>query len=61
LMNLEFKNHIKIEENEKGISVPDGVLLYYISYKYVYLLIWIYSGLVKPTIYSKFKFILKIS
>ncbi len=56
---LEEPNHIKIEENEDGKFVPDGVVLYRKCYRYIDILKWVTSGRRVSNAYSRLKLKIK--
>lgn len=61
LRKLDIKNHIQILENENGKNVPDGAVLYRISFKYFDVFKWINSGKIKSNWYSVIKAKCKIT
>jgi uncharacterized protein (DUF1919 family) len=55
IKNFPVKNHIKIDEHERNICVPDGVKLYNITFKYFDAVEWINKGIIKKTVFSRIK------
>ncbi len=53
IKELNIKNHIQIKENENNLTVPDGVTLYRASFRYVDVLKWVDSGVIKNNLGSR--------
>lgn len=54
-------HHYKIEEHDHHQTVPDGVVLYRFSFKYIDLLKWLSSGKVATNSYNKIKAIIGVA
>ena len=52
---LNAENHFRVEEFQQEKTVPDGVALYAISFKYFDVLKWVTTGRVTSNLYSKVK------
>jgi uncharacterized protein (DUF1919 family) len=58
---VDSEGHITIAETNDNVSVPDGLVLYDISFKYVDIFKWIKTGKITNNRYSGFKYSARVS
>ena len=57
---INSKEHIILSKNIDNGCVPDGIILYKISYKYIDILKWIKTGKISNNLYNKIKSVANI-